>query len=68
MANIRDYINRNSVVKETEINTVIETNEIVSGIKESLISDDLGNKYEQTVVDGKLTLRLVEAADGTLNI
>lgn len=34
----------------------------------SLILDDFGNKYEQVIVDGKLTLRLVESADGTLNI
>ena len=34
----------------------------------SLIHDDFGNKYEQAIVDGKLTLRLVESADGTLNI
>lgn len=34
----------------------------------SLISDGFGNKYEQAIVDGKLTLRLVESADGTLNI
>lgn len=34
----------------------------------SLIQDELGNKYEQVIVDGKLTLRLVESADGTLNL
>lgn len=34
----------------------------------SLIPDELGNKYEQVIIDGKLILRLVESADGTLYI
>lgn len=57
-----------ALVMQSIIADADDINRIQGDYDATLLVDEDGNKYTEVITDGKLALRLVESADGTLNI